>query len=69
MQTEELLKESHNRYESIFDGAADGIIYTDWDGNILSVNPAAENLLDISKEKMVGNNMKTGCLMEVLITT
>ena len=56
LQTEELLKESHNRYESIFDGAADGIIYTDWDGNIISVNPAAENLLDTSKEKMVGNN-------------
>ncbi len=55
-KTENRLKESHDRYESIFNGTVDGIVYADWDGNILSVNSAAEKLLGIPREKFIGNN-------------
>ena len=55
-KTETRLKESHDRYESIFNGTVDGIVYADWDGNIISVNAAAEKLLGVPKQKLIGNN-------------
>jgi PAS domain S-box-containing protein len=53
-KTQILLKNSHDRYESIFDGATDGIIYTDWNGKIISVNPTAVKLLGVTQNKMIG---------------
>ena len=51
---DEQLIESHDRYESIFDGAADGIIYSDRKGKILSVNSAFTKLIGIKKADLIG---------------
>ena len=53
---QKLLKESHDRYESIFNGATDGIIYTNLDGNIISVNSSIEKLFSIKRKDLVGKN-------------
>ncbi|MBU0528807.1 PAS domain S-box protein [bacterium] len=56
MQIQALLKESHDRYESIFDGTEDGIVYSDWKGNILSVNSAFSKLTGIKRDDIIGQN-------------
>lgn len=52
-QAQTLLKESHHRYESIFNGAVDGIVYSDWDGKILSVNSAFTKLIGMKKADLI----------------
>ena len=56
MQTEKLLKESRDRYESIFDSTVDGIVYTDRKGNILSVNSAFIKITGMKKDELIGKN-------------
>ncbi|NHZ86434.1 MAG: PAS domain S-box protein [Planctomycetia bacterium] len=55
-QAQALLKESHDRYESIFNGATDGIIYTSLDGNIISANSSIAELFSIKRKDLVGKN-------------
>ncbi|NHZ86941.1 MAG: PAS domain S-box protein, partial [Planctomycetia bacterium] len=55
-KTETQLKESHDRYESIFNGAVDGIVYSDWEGKILSVNLAFTKLIGMKKADLIGKN-------------
>lgn len=52
-QAQALLKESHHRYESIFNGAVDGIVYSDWKGKILSVNSAFTKLIGMKKADLI----------------
>lgn len=52
-QAQALLKESHHRYESIFNGAVDGIVYSDWKGKILSVNSAFTKLIGMKKDDLI----------------
>ena len=55
-KAEAQLKESHDRYESIFNGTVDGIVYSNWKGNILSVNSAFTKLTGIKKDDLIGKN-------------
>lgn len=54
---EEALKESEEKYRSIFESAREGIIMTSGDGKIINVNPAALELLGYeSSEELVGKS-------------
>ncbi|MFC1550919.1 PAS domain S-box protein, partial [Candidatus Neomarinimicrobiota bacterium] len=53
---ERALKESHDRYEAIFEGVADGIVYANRKGKILAVNTGFENITGLSKENWIGKN-------------
>ncbi len=55
-QAQKLLKESHDRYESIFNGAVDGIVYSDRTGKILSVNSVFTKLIGMKRTELIGIN-------------
>ena len=51
-ETEERLKEEEERFRSIFENSADGILLTSVDGTILNANPAACHMLGRSEEEI-----------------
>jgi len=51
---EDRLRESEARFRTVVESAAEGILVYDRDGNIVSVNGAAERILGLPKEKLVG---------------
>ena len=51
---EERLRESEARFRTVVESANDGIIVYDRDTNIVSLNGAAERILGLAKEKLVG---------------
>lgn len=53
----EKLRRSEGKYRAIFEGAADGILYSDMKARVLDVNPAYTEITGISKQEAVG---KTG---------
>jgi len=48
------LKESELRFRSLFETMAQGVVYQDVHGHIISVNPAAEQILGLSADQMQG---------------
>ncbi len=56
IKSEQALKDSHDRYEGIFEGVAEGIAYMNHKGNILAVNSGFENITGLTKEELVGND-------------
>jgi len=48
------LEESERKYRNLFETMAQGVIYQDSDGKIISVNPAAEKILGLSAEQLYG---------------
>ena len=52
--TEEALRQSEQRYRSLFETMAEGVVIQDGEGRILSANPAAERILGLSLEQMMG---------------
>jgi diguanylate cyclase (GGDEF)-like protein/PAS domain S-box-containing protein len=52
---EQLLKESEQRYKSLFENHPDAIFSIDLDGNYTSGNPAAEKISGYSMENLKGN--------------
>jgi PAS domain S-box-containing protein len=52
----ERLAESQQRYSSLFDYNADGIVSLDKDGNFLTVNPAMETMLGYADSELIGNS-------------
>lgn len=48
------IHESEYKYKSLFENLAEGIIYTDTNGYILSVNPGLCRILGYSEDQMIG---------------
>lgn len=50
----ERLRESEERYRMLFETMAQGVVYQNCDGQIISANPAAEHILGLSIDQMRG---------------
>ena len=53
-QAEALLRESEDRYRTLFENMSQGVVLQGADGKIISANPSAERLLGLAKEQMQG---------------
>ncbi|MFC1508412.1 PAS domain S-box protein [Candidatus Omnitrophota bacterium] len=53
-KTERAIHESEEKYRTLFETMAQGIVYRDSDGLITSANPAAERILGLSIDQMQG---------------
>jgi len=51
---EEALRESEEKHRMLFETMAQGVVYQDADGRIISANPAAERILGLSLDQMRG---------------
>lgn len=51
-RVEGVLRESEEKYRTLFESSLDGIVYTDMQGNILDVNPTYLDMLGYSKEEI-----------------
>lgn len=51
----EALQESEARYRNLFETMAQGVLYMDAGGRILSANPAAERILGVAAEELLGH--------------
>jgi PAS domain S-box-containing protein len=54
LQAVEALRVSEQRYRELFESMAQGVVYQDAEGHIVMVNPAAERILGLSEDEMVG---------------
>lgn len=54
----EQLKNSESRYQNLFETMAQGVVYQDTDGEIISVNPAAEEILGRNLDEMQGKTSR-----------
>ena len=64
-QDEEILKQSEEKYRTIFENVNDAIAYFDEFGNILDVNSRNEELFGRKKEELIGKNfLKIGLFKE-----
>jgi len=50
----QLLRKSEERYRTLFETMVLGVVYQDINGKIISVNPAAEEILGLSIDQMEG---------------
>ncbi|MDD5339130.1 MAG: PAS domain S-box protein [Dehalococcoidales bacterium] len=53
-QAEVAIKENEERFRTLFETMAQGVIYRDAEGKIISANPAAEKILGLTLEEMQG---------------
>jgi PAS domain S-box-containing protein len=53
----EALRESEEKYHALVDSASDAILIADFEGNLLDVNKKAEELLDYTREELLGMNI------------
>jgi len=51
-KAQEKLEKSERKFRNLFESMAEGVVYQDADGNIISANPAAERILGLSLEQM-----------------
>ncbi|GEM_PF-1789372 len=51
---EERLRKSEEKYRRLFETMAQGVVYQDADGTIVSANPAAEKILGLTLDQMLG---------------
>jgi len=51
------IKEERNRFSSVLDNMAEGVIAVDCEKRILMINPSAEAMFDIRKESVFGKGM------------
>jgi PAS domain S-box-containing protein len=56
-QTESILRKNEDKYRTLYESMAQGVVYTDTTGKILSANPAAECILEISRKKSDGEEV------------
>jgi len=57
-QAEESLKESEERYRTLFENSIEGVFAVDLGGHLTSVNKAIEELLGYSEEELMGMSYK-----------
>ncbi len=48
------LEESERKYRNLFETMAQGVVYQDREGRVISANPAAERILGLTSEQMCG---------------
>lgn len=53
-QTEESLRENEKKYRTLFETMAQGVVYQDSRGKIISANPSAERILGLTRDQMKG---------------
>jgi PAS domain S-box-containing protein len=53
-QAEEAQRESETRFRSLFETMAQGVVYYDSEGKIISANPAAERILGLTIDQIIG---------------
>ncbi|MDY0019315.1 MAG: PAS domain S-box protein [Anaerolineae bacterium] len=53
-EAEKALRESEDKYRTLFETMAQGVVYQDADGKIISANPAAEQILGLTADQMQG---------------
>ena len=53
-RAEEEQKISEERYRNLFETMSQGVVYQDGDGRIISANPAAERILGLTLDQMLG---------------
>lgn len=53
-KTENILKNSEEKYRSLFETMAQGVVYQDTAGRIISANPAAERILGLTYDQLTG---------------
>ncbi|MFQ5435840.1 MAG: PAS domain S-box protein, partial [Anaerolineae bacterium] len=56
VRAEQALRDSEEKYRSIFEGANDGIIHVDKSLKVLNANPAFTEITDIAKEAVIGKS-------------
>ncbi len=52
--TEEALLRSEEKYRTLFETMTQGVVYQDPEGKIISVNPAAERILGLRRDQLMG---------------
>lgn len=58
-RTEEILRQSEETYRLLFETVPQGIVFQNVDGHIISANPAAERILGVPLEEMLGRTSDT----------
>ncbi|MGD0352685.1 MAG: PAS domain S-box protein [Dehalococcoidia bacterium] len=53
-KAEETLRQSEEKYRTLFETMAQGVVYQSADGKIFSANPAAERILGLTLDQMLG---------------
>ncbi|MCP3892988.1 MAG: PAS domain S-box protein [Desulfobulbaceae bacterium] len=53
-RTEKKLRESENKHRTLYESMVQGVVYQDRTGSIISANPAAERILGLTFDQMVG---------------
>ncbi len=56
-RTEEMLKESEERYKRLFNSSPELILETDEEGNIFAMNPMMAKSIGVSSDKSIGKNV------------
>ncbi len=56
-QAEELLQESEQKFRTLFETMAQGIVIYDQDGKIISANPATESILGLTIDQMQARSL------------
>jgi PAS domain S-box-containing protein len=54
VKAEEALRQSEQKYRTLFETMAQGVVYQDADGRIFNANPAAEHILGLTLAQMQG---------------
>jgi PAS domain S-box-containing protein len=54
LRAETAMRESEGKYRTLFETMAQGVVYQDAEGRIISANPAAERILGLSLDQMLG---------------
>jgi PAS domain S-box-containing protein len=54
--TQDELKESQNKFTELFNNIAQGILYQNKEGLIYDANPAAERILGLSRDQLIGKS-------------
>ena len=53
-RAEKVILESEERFRTLFETMAQGVIYHDSEGKVISANPAAERILGLTLDEMIG---------------
>jgi PAS domain-containing protein len=56
-QSDEQIRHSENKYQSLFEQASDAIVIADLNGNFTDCNPRMSQLLGYTREELIGMNI------------